>query len=402
MKLAPEGDWMLGEDFTKRAKHHESIKALWETKWKFPCSIGVYPFHDGKLEDFEPVFQYLIENNINDAYTDAYTTAFFPTCDALLAKAESETLAKNHAEASSLYFRIAALYRISRFPIMNSPIKYQAWEAQKAAYLKATANWVDPLTEELIPHTFRTEEEGEHIPVYVRVPVTASAAKPVPTMLLITGLDGYRPDNTQRSYEFVSRGWGVVIVEIPGTADSPADAKDPSSPDRLWDSVFKWMRERKIFDMKSVVSWGLSCGGYYAVRIAHTHAKQLKGSVAQGAGVHHFFGEGWLRKADDHEYPFDLSPALAQKYGYSSPEELFKGAQEKFSLLSTGIVQKPSCRLLLINGTHDGLMPIEDSLLLMNHGSPKEARFFPNLLHMGYPVSNNSIYPWLEGVMASC
>ena len=27
---------MLGEDFTKRAKHHESIKALWETKWKFP------------------------------------------------------------------------------------------------------------------------------------------------------------------------------------------------------------------------------------------------------------------------------------------------------------------------------------------------------------------------------
>lgn len=61
MKLAPEGDWMLGEAFTKRAKHHESIKALWETKWKFPCSIGVYPFHDGKLEDFEPVFQYLIE-----------------------------------------------------------------------------------------------------------------------------------------------------------------------------------------------------------------------------------------------------------------------------------------------------------------------------------------------------
>lgn len=61
MKLAPEGDWMLGEAFAKRAKHHESIKALWETKWRYPCSIGVYPFHDGKLEDFEPVFKYLIE-----------------------------------------------------------------------------------------------------------------------------------------------------------------------------------------------------------------------------------------------------------------------------------------------------------------------------------------------------
>lgn len=188
---------------------------------------------------------------------------------------------------------------------MNSPIKNQAWEAQKATYMKATRNWVDPLTKELIPHTFRTKEEGEHILVYVRVLVTASKEKSVSTILLIIGLNGYRPDNTQRSYEFVSRGWSVVIVEISGTADCPADAKDSSSPDRLWDSTFKWMTEQKIFDMKVVVSWGLSCDGYYAVRIAHTHAKQLRGSVAQGAGVHHFFSEQWLRKADDHEYPFE-------------------------------------------------------------------------------------------------
>ena len=206
---------------------------------------------------------------------------------------------------------------------MNSPVKYQAWEAQKAAYMKATANWVDPLTEELIPHTFRTEEEGETIPAYVRLPVTASRQKPVPTMLLITGLDGYRPDNTQRSYEFVRHGWGVVIVEIPGTADSPADPKDPKSPDRLWDSVFKWMGEKGVFDMKSVVAWGLSCGGYYAVRIAHTHQKHLKGSVAQGAGVHHFFSEAWLRKADDHEYPFEYDSCLwKQTMGWVANEPL--------------------------------------------------------------------------------
>jgi len=51
-----------------------------------------------------------------------------------------------------------------------------------------------------------------------------------------------------------------------------------------------------------------------------------------------------------------------------------KESQKKFSLVSTGIVHKPSCRLLLINGTHDGLMPVEDSMNLMNYGSPKEAR----------------------------
>lgn len=202
------------------------------------------------------------------------------------------------------------MYRISRFPYLytirdKDNVKSKAWEAQKETYLKATQHWVDPLTEENVPHTFRSEEEGETIPIYVRTPINASAQNPVPTMLLITGLDGYRPDNTQRSYEFVSRGWAVVIAEIPGTADCPADPKDPSSPDRLWDSIFTWMASKKIFDMKTVVAWGLSAGGYYAVRIAHTHAKKLKGSVAQGAGVHHFFDEQWLRKADDHEYPFE-------------------------------------------------------------------------------------------------
>jgi hypothetical protein len=42
-----------------------------------------------------------------------------------------------------------------------------------------------------------------------------------------------------------------------------------------------------------------------------------------------------------------------------------------------------SCRLLLINGMIDGLMPIEDSMLLSEFGSPKEMRLISNRLHMG-------------------
>ena len=245
------------------------------------------------------------KNNINDAYSDEYTSAFFPTCDALKSLAAAATASADHATASSLYFRIAALYRISRFPILNSPLKREAFALQKEAYMAATRNWVDPLTEETVPHKYAVEDEGKKIPVYVRVPVGASTQRPVPTVLLITGLDGYRPDNTQRTSEFISRGWACVIAEIPGTGDCPADPKDAKAPERLWDSIFEWMKGKGVFDIKNVVAWGLSCGGYYAVRIAHTHREKLRGSVAQGAGVHHFFDEGWLRKADDHEYPFE-------------------------------------------------------------------------------------------------
>lgn len=40
---------------------------------------------------------------------------------------------------------------------------------------------------------------------------------------------------------------------------------------------------------------------------------------------------------------------MAMKHGFASVEEYKANAQKKFSLLETGIIQKPSTRLLLIN-----------------------------------------------------
>lgn len=40
---------------------------------------------------------------------------------------------------------------------------------------------------------------------------------------------------------------------------------------------------------------------------------------------------------------------MSQKFGFSSVEEFVEQSQKKFSLVETGIVHKPSARLLLIN-----------------------------------------------------
>ncbi|OTA58885.1 alpha/beta-hydrolase [Hypoxylon sp. EC38] len=369
--------WLMGADaFEQCMPHHEGVRALWETKWREPCRRAVYPFHDGAFEDFEPVFLDLIAGDINDGNAPA-------------------------KQASEFYLRAACLLRIARFPYLtgypdvSNPL-------QKAIYAKAGSLWSpSPLSEVLIPHSAAKGRDRDTIPAYVRVPPTAGNEK-CPTIILLTGLDGYRPDNTQRSEEFLSRGWGVVIFEIPGTADCPADSADSSSPDRLLDSVFAWMAADGRFNMSRIMCWGLSSGGYYAVRAAHTHRDKLAGVVAHGAGTHHFFGKEWLSRADGHEYPFKLTPALAMKHGYGNDIEAYlEGAQKRFSLLETGILGLPCTRLLLVNGMHDGLMPIEDSILLFEYGSPKEARFFTGALHMGYPMANSSVYPWMEQVMTS-
>ncbi|KUJ19594.1 alpha/beta-hydrolase [Mollisia scopiformis] len=394
------------EAYEKKMAHHEGMKQLWETKWRFPCTISVYPFHDGKFEDFEPVFLELIEKNINDGTSPEYTKTFFPIA-ASLTKQGDELVSTNPVKASELYLRAACLYRIARFPYIgsfpavNDNTKWEAWELQKAVYMKAAKTWEQPVTEVIIPHTHKAGEDRADIPAYIRMPKAKEGVEKVPAVLLMTGLDGYRPDNTVRTEEFIARGWAAVVVEIPGTADCPSDPSDPESSERLWDSVLAWMEKNGRFDMKKVLVWGLSSGGYHAVRIAHTHKDRLIGSIAQGAGVHEFFDKEWIEKADGHEYPFLLSPAMALKHGYKNIADYKNGVQKKFSLLESGLLDKPSTRLLLINGTHDGLMPIEDSMLLFEHGTPKEARFFDKALHMGYPMANASVYPWMESVMNS-
>ncbi|GAW23194.1 hypothetical protein ANO14919_127450 [Xylariales sp. No.14919] len=397
--------WQMGtEAFERRMPHHDGIKALWETKWSFPCSKAVYPFHDGAYADFEPIFLDLIARGVDDGYSPAYTEAFFETAAALEKAGDEATTAGDQPAASALYLRAACVLRIARFPyitafpVVSCPVKWRAWELQKKVYLKAAESWEVPIAEVEIPHVAAVPTDRPVVSAYVRVPPNQTAS---PVVLLFTGLDGYRPDNTGRCDEFLARGWAAVVLEIPGTADCPADPADPASPDRLWDSVFAWMRADGRFDMRRVMCWGLSSGGYYAVRAAHTHREELVGAVAQGAGSHYFFDPAWLERADGHEYPFKLLPALALKHGFSDVDEYLRQALKRFSLLETGVLEKPSTRLLLVNGTLDGLMPIEDSTLLFEYGSPKEARFFPGALHMGYPLANSSVYPWMEEVMAS-
>ncbi|KAH7358647.1 Alpha/Beta hydrolase protein [Plectosphaerella cucumerina] len=408
---AMERSWMMGKEaFERQMPHHESIKALWETKWKFPCSKSVYPFHDGKYDDFQGIFEHLTRYNIQDDHgtAPAYTEAFLPIGASLTRQGDRALAAGNKDAASELYLRACTVYRIARFPYItsfpevNCPIKWRAWEAQKETYMKAGALWDCPVEDTMIPHTHAQGRDRSQIPVYVRVPAsTREQGTKCPVVLLFTGLDGYRPDNTVRCDEFLARGWGSVVVEIPGTADCPADPADPKSPDRLWSSVLDWMEADGRFDMRKVMVWGLSSGGYYAIRIAHTHAERLIGSIAHGAGCHHFYDREWLEKVDGHEYPFLLTPAMAMKHGFDSAEAYKKEAQDKFSLLKNGILEMPSTRLLLINGTHDGLMPIEDSMMLFEYGSSKEARFLQGALHMGYPMANSHVYPWMERVMAS-
>ncbi|QKX55447.1 uncharacterized protein TRUGW13939_02540 [Talaromyces rugulosus] len=222
--MAATSPYLVAGSFTKVAPHHTSVEALWDIKWRKPCSMGIYPFVDGHVEDFD-------RRRLTEPYDpDTFAAAFFPIAKELEEKAAQAETTGDVKIASQLYLRVAALYRIARFPIARSSKTSEAWTLGKAAYMKASL-YLDPINTELtIPHNHSDASAGDGniIHAYLRLPPHASAIEKVPVVIFICGLDAYRTDHTSRTSEHIRRGFACLSIEIPGTGDCPAAKDDPT------------------------------------------------------------------------------------------------------------------------------------------------------------------------------
>ena len=100
-----------------------------------------------------------------------------------------------------------------------------------------------------------------------------------------------------------------------------------------------------------------------------------------GGCAHYAFQPDWIEKGQHGEYAYELAETLAYAFGRNSFEEWVEYAP-RLSLLSQGILDQPCAPLLVVNGLNDSTFPISDSYILLEHGDPKSARFYP-VGHMG-------------------
>ena len=393
--------------------HHDSVSALWETKWRALCARGIYPFTDANVVDFDPLFQEL--ERLSGGTTgilkspDDYATPFFSVAKDLVALADRAESEGDTVKACELFLRAAAVYRIARFPINRSPQSELAWQRGKAAYEKGGRYLTPPSVAVQVPFTHADQAAGDapqSIQAYLRVPKGDKPKTGWPVVLFICGLDAYKTDHTPRTQEHVDRGCATLSFEIPGTGDCPAAPNDPTSPDRLMSSVLDWVRASALkldLDPTRIIARGISTGGYYAMRLAHTHADQLFAVVAQGGGCHHMFDPTWIDAQDQMEYPFQLAEALAYKFGYREGDalSLYRQDAKKFSLLNSGLLETGTCRLLVINGMEDSIFPIEDSFLVAVRGDKKDLVTRGNRGHMGNPGAEEILYTWIDNAIGS-
>ena len=395
--------------------HHDSPSKLWFQKWRPLCAAGIYPFMDGNVADFDPIFAELIatssDNNDILYRPDDYARPFLPVGQQLVAQAEDAASRGEADDARDLYLRAAAVFRIARFPIIRSSLGEEAWARGKNAYEKGGALLDPPSVPVALPFTHADPSAGDRdtaIQGYLRMPKGDKPEAGWPVVLFICGLDAYRTDHTPRTQRHVDAGYATLSFEIPGTGDCPAAPEDPTSPDRLMSSVFDWVSASALeygFDPAKVIARGISTGGYYAFRIAHTHADQLYAAVAQGGGCHHMFDAAWIGAQDQMEYPFALAEALAYKFGYRNEDypaavARYSSDGRRFSLVDSDLLGKPSCRLLVINGMEDSIFPIEDSLIVATQADRKDLVVRGDRGHMGNPGAEDILYRWIDDVIA--
>jgi hypothetical protein len=201
--------------------------------------------------------------------------------------------------------------------------------------LKGEVEGFSPVHDVQIPHKHKAGLDKDTLPVFFQVPDSATKEKPVPAVIIMTGLDGFRTELCVWAEGWRRNGVALIVMEIPGTGDSPADPKDPKSPDRQWSTLFDWIDTQNKIDSKKLCAWGFSTGGYYTTRAAYTHHDRLLGSVNLGGGVHHMFDPEWLNEVNHLEYPFECVSYPASKYKLTvsvfQAHSLISGATETIS-----------------------------------------------------------------------
>ncbi len=345
--------------------------------WKPRAKMRIYPFTYARYEDVESVMTILTSYN-REKWASAWSTIAKPYEE----KAAQAEKAGDTKSAKENYLLAYQYYRLARFPTINSEGKKQAYRKSQEMLLKAAQYFDIPIERVEIP--FKPQgNEGTQIIAYLRVPKTGSG--PFPLLFSWGGIDGFKEE--QSNDEVLEHGLATLAIDGPGVGDSPL--KGSENAERLFEAVLDWINTRIELDTKKVAIWGYSTGGYWAVKVAHVYKDRIACAVSQGGPVHFAFEPEWISQQERGEYAFEVYDTLAFAFGKSGYEEWVEYAP-KLSLLKQGILDKPCAPLLLINGVHDSLFPIKDYYLLLEHGSPKCARFF-EAGHMGFSKDTNRI-----------
>jgi dienelactone hydrolase len=328
--------------------------------------------------------------DIDSLDRDAWASAFSRLADRVAeqAAAVEESVPDQARERHWYAWR---LYHFARWPIENSLAKQQAKQRALQSF-QSYARLLEPKIE-----TVRIPFEGGEIVGYLRVPPTH---RPAPLVFAISGLDSRKEDIAAVSDDYLRRGLAVFAVDMPGTGEAPVGIA--VGAERMFSRALDYLIGRSEIAGDRIVVQGRSWSGYWAALLAYAERERIRGAVMHGGPIHGYFQKEWQRTScQTLEYLYDLVPATAAAYGVATFAEMLDYGPP-LSLKDSGLLDRPSAPMLLVNGLKDSQIPIADLFLLLQHGDAKDAWVNPAGGHMGrspaWPgrrIFDDVLMPWM-------
>jgi pimeloyl-ACP methyl ester carboxylesterase len=324
---------------------------------------------------------------------DDWASTWMAIGDRHLAAARREQETDPEAALSS-YLSAYRYYVLGRWPTPTSPGKRESYRKGLEAFFA----W-DRLVE-LPTEVIEVRFGGDTLTGLLRMPATGAA--PAPLIVQLGGLDGYKENAAMAASLHLARsGVAMLSLDSPGTGQSVR-----ASPDawRALDAVLEEVLARGDIDAARVALRGNSWGSYWATLMAHRVPERFVGVVAQGPPIHHSFAAERIAEViEAGEYLFDWRIALSNAFAGVTTMEQLKAAMPTLSLETQGLLGRPTPPMLIVNGTHDEIFPIDDVYLLLGRGTAKEAWINPRGIHMGREpgvwdssrIADEVILPWI-------
>jgi esterase FrsA len=351
---------------------------------------GMYPLIGLDPADVREAFA-----SINTTDNDEWATGFSSVADRYMAQAKTLE-ATDPVKASATYVKAWRLYSFGRWPVPASPGKQRAYAKALEAFL-AHAELMDPPLE-----VVRIPFDGSEIVGYLRLPKNSKGS--IPMVIAISGLDSRKEDLSENFGAILPYGIGFIAIDSPGTGQAPIKASETA--ERMFSRVIDYLQTRPEVDKARIGADGQSFGAYWATKLAILEHGRLKAVVAQSPPAHATFQKDFLleKTLGNREYLFGLVPALMSIYEGAKTVDDLATIFPKMSLVSQGLLGKPTAPMLIIAGALDTQVPISDAYLIMNSGDvPKEAWINPQGGHLGRQVKvwpdplifRQVIIPWL-------
>src|SRR5471030_53384 len=171
---------------------------------------------------------------------DQCAAAWSAVADGYMAKARA---ASDPKQADANLLRAWRLYYFGQWPAPTSAGKQAAYQRAVDAYL-LHAKYFDPPLE-----VVRIPFEGSEIIGYLRLP--ANAARPVPLVLAISGLDSRKETVAETYAAALPEGVGFFAVDSPGTGEAPVKASETAEV--MYSRVLDYLATRPEIDKSRIV-----------------------------------------------------------------------------------------------------------------------------------------------------